>query len=332
MTAARSLIPLSHDGLLPVFFGRINKRFSTPHNALIITALFIVLSLFLKLDILVEAASIVLILTNLLSCASIIILRESRIHNYQPKFRVPLYPWIQILGIIGFGFLIVEMGLEALLISSILIVGAVLVYWFYGRIRASREYALLHLIERVTAKELTSHLLESELREIVRERDDIVKDRFDAIVEKCTVLDIPQKLSLEDFFRLCADTMAPRLNMDSSALFDLLIEREKETSTVLTPQLAIPHIIIEGQKTFDIMFARCRKGVEFSAQYPDVQTIFVLAGTTDERNFHLRALSAIAQVVQNPNFEKKWMTAKDEHGLRDIILLGTRRRWTETEF
>jgi APA family basic amino acid/polyamine antiporter len=177
MTAARSLIPLSQDGLLPSLFGKINSRFKTPHNALIVTGLFVIFSLFLNLEILVEAASVVLILTNLLACASVIILRESRIHNYQPHFRTPLYPWLQIFGIVGFSFVIFEMGSEALLISCLLIVVAVFVYWFYGRIRTNREYALLHLIERVTAKELTSYSLETELREIIRERDVIVKLR-----------------------------------------------------------------------------------------------------------------------------------------------------------
>ncbi len=326
MTAARSLIPLSQDGLLPSFFGKINSRFGTPHNALIVTGLFIILSLFLKLEILVEAASVVLILTNLLSCTSVIILRESRIHNYQPQFRAPLYPWLQIFGIVGFGFVIFEMGSEALLISCLLIVVAIFVYWFYGRIRANREYALLHLIERVTAKELTSYSLESELREIIRERDVIVKDRFDTIVEKCTVLDIKESVSLEEFFKQVADVMSNRLKLNPSFLFDLLTQREKETSTVLNPHMAIPHIIIDGENTFEILLVRAQNGIKFSDEYPNVQTVFVLVGTRDERNFHLRALSAIAQVVQSPDFEKKWLSARSQQELRDIVLLGTRRR------
>ncbi|MHC4544143.1 MAG: amino acid permease [Planctomycetota bacterium] len=326
MTAARSLIPLSQDRLLPAFIGNINARFRTPHNALIITGAFIILSLFLKLEILVEAASIVLILTNFLSCTSVIILRESRIHNYQPRFRAPLYPWLQICGIVGFGFLIIEMGMEALLISCLLIVVAIFVYWFYGRIRANREYALLHLIERVTAKELTTYSLESELREIIRERDDIIKDRFDSIVEECAVLDIQEYISLEEFFKRAADAMSERLKLNPSVLFDLLAQREKETSTVLNPDLAIPHIIVEGQKIFDILLVRAREGIIFSPEYPNVHTVFVLVGTKDERNFHLRVLSAIAQIIQDRSFEKKWIAARTQHALRDIILLGERKR------
>jgi len=128
ITAARSLVPLSRDGLLPQFFSKINKRLETPHNALVVTGLVISAALLLKLDILVEAASVVLILTNILSCLSVIILRESRLQNYQPKFLAPLYPWMQIAGIIGFGLLIFEMGREALLITLALIVGGLFVY------------------------------------------------------------------------------------------------------------------------------------------------------------------------------------------------------------
>jgi APA family basic amino acid/polyamine antiporter len=326
MTAARSLVPLSHDGLLPEFFGRINARFSTPHNALALTGGVIIAALFLKLEVLVEAASVVLVLTNILTCISVIILRESRLQNYQPQFKVPLYPWIQIIGIVGFVFLILEMGKEAHLASFVLIISGLFVYWFYGRIRANREYALLHLIERVTARELTSHFLEAELREIIRERDAIVKDRFDHLIEDCAVLDIERPIQLEDFFKSVADVMSDRLKIDASLISKSLTDRERESSTVLSPALAIPHVVIEGEHTLDVLLARCRAGVAFSDAGPNVHAVFVIIGTKDERNFHLHVLSAIAQIVQDPDFEKRWLAARSKDSLRDIVLLGKRRR------
>jgi APA family basic amino acid/polyamine antiporter len=328
MTSARSLVPLSGDSLLPEFLGRINARFRTPHNALLVTAVFIIVSLFLKLEILVEAASIVLILTNILACLSVIILRESRIQNYRPIFRAPLYPWMQLAGIIGFCFIIIEMGKEALLVSVVLICIGVFVYWFYGRIRTSREYALLHLIERITAKELTSYSLEEELREIIRQRDEIVKDRFDRIVERCIVLDIDKAVSVDEFFRLASEQLSGRLGEQAADIYRRLVAREKESSTVLSDNLAIPHIIIEGEHTFDILIARCKDGVVFSDARRQVQAIFVIAGSKDERNFHLYSLSAIAQIVQDPNFERRWVTAQSPEVLRDIVLLGQRKRPT----
>jgi len=326
MTAARSLVPLSADGLLPPFLGKINERFRTPHNSLIITGLFIIIALFLKLEILVEAASVVLILTNILSCVSLIILRESRLQNYRPRFRAPLYPWMQIAGIVAFLFLILEMGKEAHLASFILIISGLFVYWFYGRIKANREYALLHLVERITARGITNYSLEAELREIIRERDNIVKDRFDHIIEECVVLDIEQSVILEDFFKAAADALSHRLNAEPAQLAELLMEREKQSSTVLSPTLAIPHILIDGEHLFDILLARCKEGIVFPESQQKVHTVFVIIGTTDERHFHLQALSAIAQIVQEPSFEKTWMTAKSKDALKDIVLLGTRRR------
>lgn len=326
MAASRYPLALSRDGLLPEFFGRINERFKTPHNSILLTGAFMIVTLFLKLKILAEMASIVLILTYIFSCLSVIILKESRLQNYQPSFRSPLYPWVQIGGILGYGLLMFKMGKESLLISFIFIASAFFIYWFYGRIRATREYALLHLIERITAKELTTRSLEAELREIIRERDEIIKDRFDNLVERCVVLDIENSMSLEEFFGLVAEAMSDRLNVEPSLLFKLLMDRERESSTLLSQGLAIPHIVIEGEHTFDILIARCREGIIFPNSEHRVHTVFVLIGTRDERNFHLHALAAIAQIVQDPHFEEKWMKAGDEEDLRDIILLGKRKR------
>ncbi len=41
--------------------------------------------------------------------------------------------------------------------------------------------------------------------------------------------------------------------MYKNILFNLFIEREKESSTVIKPGLAIPHVIIPGEKMFDIV-------------------------------------------------------------------------------
>lgn len=326
MAASRYLFSSSRDGLLPGAFGRINARFHTPHVAVITTGLLMISALFLRIEILVKAASSVLILTYLFSCLSVVVLRESRLQNYRPRFRAPLYPYVQIVGILGFGFLLFEMGATVLLINAGFIVAGLFVYWFYGRIRSNREYALLHLIERVTAKELTSYSLESELKEIIRERDEIVKDRFDHLVEDAVVIDIDRHMSADDFFEIVSEDLAPRLGIEPGELRLKLEERERESTTVLNTFLAIPHIVVEGVHSFDIMIARCQGGIEFSEAFSGVQAMFVLAGSKDERNFHLRTLAAIAQIVQDPDFERKWITAKGVKELRDIVLLGERLR------
>lgn len=111
---------------------------------------------------------------------------------------------------------------------------------------------------------------------------------------------------------------------------DLLIkgfkEREAQSSTVLKPGLAIPHIVIPGEKCFQIIPVRSKEGIVFPHSPDPVHTMFVLVGTLDERSYHLRALMAIANLVQENDFEKRWMSARNTEELRDVILLSNRKR------
>jgi len=324
--ASRYPLALARDKLIPSVFGRINRRYKTPHVAILVTGIIMIVSLFLDVKVIVKAASSVLILTYIFSCLALIIMRESRLQNYRPSFVSPLYPWIQIVGIMGFIFLLYQIGPEALAVSAMLIMGGLFVYFFYGRERSESQYALLHLIERITARELADQRLEEELKEIIRERDEIVADRFDQIIENAVVLDVEECVGVDDFFRLVADRLTDRLHMTCDDLMDSLLAREEDSSTALTPSLAIPHVIIDGEHNFDILLARSRPGVHFSKDASHVHAMFFLIGTRDERNFHLQALSSIAQIVMDPDFEQRWMAAKNESGLRDVVLLGQRRR------
>jgi APA family basic amino acid/polyamine antiporter len=326
MTASRFILALSRDKLLPSGLSKINSRFHTPHRAILFTGGLIIISLLLELKVLVEAASCVLILTYMLSCAAVLVLRESGLGNYRPLFRSPLYPWLQIAGFLGLGLVLFGLGMEAYVICAVLIFIAFLVFWFYGRHEVQQESALLHLIARLTDRHLVSGSLEAELKEIIRERDEIIWDRFDRLVEEAAVLDIDPPMERDDFFQLAADKLAPYLDLSPENLAAVLKQREEETSTLLSDSLAVPHVVVEGENRFEMLIARIKNGVKFSDNAPHVNTIFVLAATRDERNFHLRALAAIAQVVQEQDFEKRWFAAKNDQALRDVILLTKRQR------
>lgn len=328
MSASRYPLALSRDGLLPSVFQKINARFHTPHIAILATGTFMILSLFFTLDVLVEVASTVLIMTYLFSCVVVIIMRQSGVQNYRPSFKSPIYPFIQLVGILGYTFLLFEMGIEVLIIVMILAFFAIIIYLIYGKIRGREEYALLYLIERITAKELTTHSLEEELKGIIRERDKIQKDRFDELVEKCKILDIEIKTDLKGFLKLIAEELSQSLGVSRKELYKMFIEREKESPTSINTDIAIPHIIIEGEKHFDILLARCKDGIVFGKDFPSVRAVFALVGTRDERNFHLRSLASIAQIVSSKDFMTRWMRARNIEDLRDIVLLGERKRHT----
>jgi len=200
-------------------------------------------------------------------------------------------------------------------------------YLIYVKPRVKREFALIHVIERITAKELTSNYLETELKNILRERDEIIEDRFDKLISDCIILDVEKTQNMEEFFQIVSQTLAAKLNTSQETIFNLLMEREKESSTVIRPGLAIPHIIIEGEHKFRILLARSKKGIIFPSAKDPVHVVFILAGTKDERNFHLRALAAIAEIAQSEQFDKRWLEARNIESLRNIILLAERKRF-----
>ena len=328
ISASRYPLAMARDRLLPRFLERIHSRFATPHYSILFTGAFMLAAIwFLELKLLVKVASELLLLLYIFTNIAVIIMRESKVQNYQPKFHSPLYPGMQILGIIGCGFLLAGMGRFILLLSSLIIGAGLIWYLVYRGARARREFGLIHVIERIINKELTSGQLAKELKTIIRERDEIVEDRFDHLIKEGVVLDLEGHFSRDEFFQKAGNFLAGKLGITPEKLTQLFIQREEESHTVIRPGLAIPHIIIEGSHKFSILLARAKDGVVFPDVSAPVHTIFVLVGTRDERNFHLRALAAIAQIAQDEAFDKNWLAARNNEELKDIILLAERKRF-----
>ncbi|MCD4691054.1 PTS sugar transporter subunit IIA, partial [bacterium] len=311
----------------PSVLGRVNKRFGTPHIAILATGAFMIAVIaFLDLETLIKTASTMKILLFLLVNVAVIVMRESHIQGYRPTFRSPLYPWVQIAAILTYAFLLFKMGSVPLAITGAFFGGSILWYFLYTGVHETRESALIQIVRRVTSRELGTSTLETELREILHERDEIVEDRFDTLVKASTVIDVDQAEGVDTFFDRISKILAHELGMSPEHVRELLTKREAESTTALRPGLAIPHIVVDGEGIFDILLARSKPGITFSENSPPVHAVFVLMGSRDERNYHLRALMHIAQITQASDFDERWAKASGPEELRNIVLLGERRR------
>lgn len=325
LSASRSPMAMSRDGLLPGLFGRTGKA-GVPSWAVLATGGFMAsVVLFLDPEDLVKVASTMMLVLFAFVNFSLAIMRESKLQTYRPKFRMPLYPYLPVLGIVSYGFLIAEMGAVSLELTGAFLAFVLVWYLAYVRPNVSRRSALVHLVGRITDRNLGDGTLEEELLDVLRERDEVTEDRFDRLIRSCKVLDLDGPLPAEECFRKVAKELSESLGMEEDDLFRRLLEREKSSTTVVQPGLAIPHVVVEGQGKFAVLPVRCRGGVKF-CEGPPVKVLFVLAGTRDERTFHLQALMAIAQIVQNEEFLRLWEEAKGPEELRRLILLAERRR------
>ncbi len=326
LSASRYPLALSEDKLLPGFVSTLSERNKSPVVAIFLTGSFVFICLMLDLTTLVKLGSVVVLTLYILTNIAVIILREGKVQNYRPSFRVPFYPWVNMAGVVLFAFFIIDMGLVAVEISVSVVLLASAIYLLYGRRRHKIEYALIHLIERVMNKHLTTNTLEEELKQIIIHRDELTIDRFHTLVETSLVLDIEEKTELDDFLAGLSGKVSKEIGLTDKETAALFKQREEEGTTTISPFVAIPHILIPGQNKFKLVIARCKQGIRFTSQFDSIKAVFVLFGTKDEATFHLKVLSAIAHIVQNRNFENAWLDAKSAYQIRDILLLSERKR------
>jgi APA family basic amino acid/polyamine antiporter len=146
LSQARVLLAMARDGLLPKgFFADIHERFRTPWKSTILTGVFVaILAAFLPLRILAEMTNIGTLLAFVIVCAAVLIMRKTNPDAERP-FRVPLYPWTPVLGILTCLLLMFSLPAENWWRLIIWMAVGFVIYFSYGYsrsllgIRLSRE-------------------------------------------------------------------------------------------------------------------------------------------------------------------------------------------------
>lgn len=339
MAAARVTLAMSRDDLLPEWVGR-SGRSGTPTIPLLVTGFVMAVCIvLLDLEAIARVASAAMVLLLVFLNLAVIVVRWSKVAHYSPAFRSPLFPVPQLFGIAAAGFLIAASDWQTLLWVFGICVGSVLWYALWARKRVRRRSAFLHMLERVAGPELSDNdtPLESELLDILVQRENITEDRFDALVRDAPVIDFSDTNTRDDVLQAMAEVAAQRWQLDRESIFAQFRQREDAASTLLYPGVAlphaIPHVIVSGEHRFMLILVRNRYGIRWPTAEGDelVYTAFGLLGSKDERAFHLRALAAIAQTLQDQGFNDRWHRAHYAKELRAAVLLSRRRRSSRSD-
>jgi len=326
LAASRDPLAMGKDHLLPHSFSKLSKRGTPTFSILFTSGFMIFIILFLDLESLVKTASLLKIMLFIFVIFSLIIMRESKIRHYQPKFKSPFYPWVQLAGLIGLVSLIFEMGLIPMIFVGFFFLFGFLWYWFFARDKIWREYSLLHLIERISDMKSTGYLVDEELREILIERDDVTEKRFEQYIKKCEIVDVFKYMRPDRFAWLLANKIADRLDIDKEKLHELLKNKEKDSNVIVHPGIAIFSHIIKGRDKFEFIIVRSKKGIIISENVDPVHAFFVIVASPDQQSFYLHSLMWIIQIAEETDFEEEWIKAKDIDELRKIILKSWKKR------
>lgn len=134
LAASRFPFAMAIDKLLPTFMGKIHSKYLTPVSTIILTCVVMALViLFLDVEKIAKLASAFMVAMFISVNTCVIVLRETSAQWYNPQYRSPLYPIMQLFGIISGIVLLVFLGLMPFAaIISIIIIGLI-IYFSFGK-------------------------------------------------------------------------------------------------------------------------------------------------------------------------------------------------------
>ena len=133
LASSRFPFAMGKDRLMPGFLGSVSSRFMTPVSAIITTSTLIALAiLFLDVVKIAKLASAFKVLMFIFNELSVIVLRETNAQWYNPSFRSPLYPYVQLFGIFSGIVLLAYLGIMPLVsVFGVFVLGFI-IFMIYG--------------------------------------------------------------------------------------------------------------------------------------------------------------------------------------------------------
>lgn len=134
LASSRFPFAMARDGALPSLFTSISKKHMTPVFSIVVTTIAIALSIiFLDVMKIAKLASAFKVLMFVSVNLAVIVFRETNAQWYNPKYKSPLYPYVQIFGVLSGLFLLFFLGVPALLsVLGVFVLGFV-IFLMYGR-------------------------------------------------------------------------------------------------------------------------------------------------------------------------------------------------------
>ncbi|MFQ5678143.1 MAG: amino acid permease [Gemmatimonadota bacterium] len=329
MAASRYPLAMARDRLIWPGFSRLG-RFHTPSRAVVATGgMMAVVLLTLDVEGVAKlASSLQLLLFGLINLA-VVVMRESRLAAYDPGFRSPLYPWMQIAGF-GVPFLLIaEMGGMSILFTLAVTAGSIGWYVSFARPRVERQGAMFHLFERLGRQRFSG--LDEELREILKEKGLRKQDPFDEVVAGASVVDRPGALHFEAVAQEAAGLLAADLPVTPEELAGRFLEGTRLGITPVAHGVALPHARLAAAAGPSMVLVRAREGIQGGLASEDedgpgepIRAAFFLVSSEEDPSQHLRILAQLAGRADDDGFMREWLSATNEQELKEAVLRNER--------
>ncbi|MDP6358277.1 MAG: amino acid permease [Planctomycetota bacterium] len=326
LSASRYPLAMSRDHLIPGFFKKFNKR-GTPSAGIYATlaVILVVIFAFDPMKIAKLASAFQLLLFAMI-CMAVIVMRESGLESYDSGYRSPFYPWMQLLGIVIPGAIIMEMGPLPVMFSFGLVAVGGAWYFYYARTRVIRHGAIFHLFERFGHQR--SEGLDRELRGFLKDRGLREDDPYDEVIASASLIDLNESISFEELTDRASELLAERLPTSAKEIAEGFLQGTRVGATPVSSGAALPHLRLNIQSKPLLVIVRSGPGLhiqvpslDYSETYDElVYAIFFLVSPEDEAAKHLRILAELAKHIDRDDFMSDWHAAADGLELKESLL------------
>ena len=326
LSASRYPLAMSRDHMMPRFFRHLNAKGAPVHGVLVTMGVIVLILIFLDPTKIAKLASAFQLLMFALVCLAVIVMRESGLASYDSGYHSPLYPWMQLFGMVSSCVLIIQMGWLSSLFSAALILLGTIWYFKFARDKINRDGAIYHMFERWGQKRDTG--LDAELRGILKEKGLRDKDPFDEIAARSLVIDLDRPAEFEAVVRQVSKWLSGRVPHTVDEIEKQLLDRTHIGSTPVTHGVGLPHLRIDGIEHCEMVLVRSLPGIHIQFTDPltghEVETqltaIFFLFSPEHDPSQHLRILAQIARRADDESFLREWHSASDEAELKEALL------------
>ncbi len=360
LSASRYPLAMSRDHLISSSLRTLSKQGTPKYSIFLTVGLILVLVTVFDPTKIAKLASAFQLLMFALICLSVIVMRESKIESYDPGYHSPLYPWMQIFGILSPFWLIIEMGwLPTLFTVSLVCLGTGW-YFYYAQEKVVRTGAIYHLFARLGQQRFEG--LDTELRGILKEKGLRDEDPFEELVARASVIDIHSDHSFEQIVAKVALLLNKRFSINADALQRQFLKESRTGATPTSHGTALPHLrlpdfsarmlqeeFLKGSRTgatpvshgaalphirlpeihqAELILVRCVPGsyvlegeeIYTNPEKKRTHAFFFLVSPNENPGQHLRILAQIAGIVDEEQFMEEWLSARDEQELKETLL------------
>jgi amino acid transporter/mannitol/fructose-specific phosphotransferase system IIA component (Ntr-type) len=324
LSSSRYPFAMGRDQLFPPMFSKVGKK-GTPLAAILLTTGFILLFiLVLSEEGIAKLASTFQLLIFLFINFSVIVFRKSKIESYDPGYRSPLYPYMQIIGIIISIVLIAYMGWMAILFTAAIVLMGVLWYQYYARVRVKREGAIFHWFALLGKYQYAE--LESEFMNIIKEKGLRQGDPFDETIIRARITHADKETDFEHLLNYVSGIFSEEMHVKKK-----VIKKEFLAATSIDPALVIPKVSVlyaknEGidHPSLHIIFSELginkpvtKNGIS-SEDF--INVFFFLVNPSNEPRQQLRMMSRLIDIIERENFVDEILKLKNPREIKEYLL------------